>query len=106
MNFSSIFDRFSKANSARTSRIYVDGVLVYESAAKVIDIKVEAGDLRNIQVRGGRHQVTINGNVGGDVDVGGSVTCGHVRGSVSAGSSVNCGTIRGSIDVGGAVRRN
>ncbi len=47
--------------------------------------------------------VTIEGDVQGDVDAGNSVTCGDVGGSVDAGSSVTCGDVNGDIDAGGHV---
>ncbi len=40
------------------------------------------------------------GDVGGNVDAGGSVTCGNVGGSVDAGCSVNCGEVTGDVDAG------
>lgn len=47
--------------------------------------------------------VTVNGNVNGDIDCGGSCKCGDVSGSVDAGGSVTANNISGDIDAGGSV---
>lgn len=47
--------------------------------------------------------VTVNGNVSGSVDAGGSITCGNVEGDVDAGGSVTAGKVSGDIDAGGSV---
>ncbi|MBR3319197.1 hypothetical protein IKG06_01670 [Candidatus Saccharibacteria bacterium] len=59
------------------------------------------GDVRGSLNTGG--SVTVHGNVGNDVDAGGSVTCGNVSGNVDAKGSVTCGNISGDVDVGGSV---
>lgn len=43
------------------------------------------------------------GEVNGDVDTGGNATCGEVNGDMSAGGNVTCGDVGGDVDAGGNV---
>ena len=72
-----------------------------EVAAAPADLKLEiVGIISNLQTN---RSVHVSGNVGGNVDAGGSVTCGNVGGKVDAGGSVNCGDVGGYVDAGGSV---
>lgn len=47
--------------------------------------------------------VIVNGNVYGDVDAGGNVTCGDVECDVDAGGAVSCGDVSGDVEAGANV---
>lgn len=47
--------------------------------------------------------VTVNGDVGGNVYAGTSVTCDNVKGSVTAGAYVTCDDVRGNVSAGSYV---
>lgn len=47
--------------------------------------------------------MNISGNVDGNIDAGGSVTCQDVTGSVDAGGSINCNNVGGDADAGGSI---
>ena len=79
--------------------VYVDGKLVQKELSGVVKIEFE-GDLASLTSEG---SVSVNGNVKGDVDAGGSVACGNVEGDVDAGGSVNCGNVEGDVDAGGSI---
>lgn len=49
------------------------------------------------------YSTVVNGNINGDVESNGSVTCDGVGGSVSAGGSVRCDDVKGSVSAGGSV---
>lgn len=80
-------------------KVYVGGKLVEEGLSGSVEISF-TGDLASLKVDG---SATVNGNVQGFVDAGGSVNCEDVEKSVDAGGSVNCGTVGGSVDAGGSV---
>ncbi|MCY7865940.1 hypothetical protein P8918_13055 [Bacillus spizizenii] len=81
-------------------KVYVDGKLVEEGLSGQVDIAFE-GDLANLRTGG---SATINGDVKGDIDAGGSVNCGNVNGMVDSGGSVNCGNVGGDVDAGGSIK--
>ncbi|MEK4025313.1 hypothetical protein [Sporosarcina sp. FSL W7-1283] len=81
------------------NKVYVDGKLVEEGLSGYVEISF-TGDLANLKVDG---SVNVKGNIHGNVDVGGSVTCGNVNGSVDAGGSITCGSVDGNVDAGGSV---
>ena len=66
----------------------------------VVHLKIE-GDVNNVTVKNG--SVEITGNVHGNVDAGGSVTCGNVGNNVDAGGSIICGSVEKNVDAGGSV---
>jgi hypothetical protein len=95
--------------------ILVDGQVVKNGLAGTVKIQFE-GDIASIK---SDTSVTVNGNVHGnvdaggsiicqqvgrDVDAGGSVTCTDIQGDVDAGGSVTCGEIHGNVHAGGSVR--
>jgi autotransporter translocation and assembly factor TamB len=80
-------------------QIYVDGKLVKEELSGNVSVSFE-GDLASLKTDG---SATINGNVLGDVDAGGSVKCGNIEKSVDAGGSVNCLNVGGDVDAGGSI---
>lgn len=79
--------------------VYAGGKLVDGEAQGVVEVIVE-GDLTSLESSA---SVTVNGNVQGDVDAGGSINCGNVGGSVKAGGSANCANVAGSVKAGGSV---
>ncbi|WP_259406040.1 polymer-forming cytoskeletal protein [Shouchella clausii] len=85
--------------SVINGKIYTDGTLVESGLSGQVTILFE-GDLANLKTDG---SATIQGNVKGNVDAGGSVTCGNVGQSIDAGGSVKCGTVGGDVDAGGSV---
>lgn len=85
--------------SVINNRVYVDGKLIEEELSGTVEISF-IGDLASLKTDS---SATVNGSVQGDVDAGGSVSCGDVVGSVDAGGSVSCGTVGGDVDAGGSV---
>lgn len=75
------------------------------------EYKFENGNVSELEIKGNVASInsdcsiTINGDVAGDVDVGGSVNIvGNVTGDIDAGGSVNIsGRHKGDIDAGGSV---
>lgn len=75
------------------------------------EYKFENGNVSELEIKGNVTSInsdcsiTINGDVAGDVDVGGSVNVvGNVTGDIDAGGSVNIsGRHKGDIDAGGSV---
>jgi len=80
-------------------KVYVNGKLVEEGLSGNVEISFK-GDLANLNVDG---SATVDGNVLGYVDAGGSVRCENVNGSVDAGGSVYCGNVGGDVDAGGSI---
>ena len=72
----------------------------YDSNTPKIEVHGNVGEL---DCKG---SATINGDVKGHVDAGGSVHCGNVGSYVDAGGSVHCGTVSGRINAGGSVTVN
>lgn len=81
-------------------QVLVDGKVVEMGLSGVVELRFE-GDLANLKCSG---SATVNGDVKGDVDAGGSVKCSNVGNSVDAGGSVSCGNVGGDIDAGGSVK--
>ena len=79
--------------------VIIDGKQVLEGVSGIVNVVV-TGDLSSLK---SNSSVEVNGNVLGDVDAGGSISCGDVSGDVDAGGSVNCGNIAGDVDAGGSV---
>lgn len=80
--------------------VYIDGRIAEENQVGELTIKIE-GDVALVRCD---TSVSIDGNVGGNVDAGGSVTCGNVGKSVDAGGSITCNNINGNADAGGSIR--
>lgn len=59
------------------------------------------GDIKLLKCDG---SVTVNGDVFGGVDCGGSFTGQNISGSVDCGGSCVCNNVSGSIDAGGSVK--
>lgn len=86
--------------SVINNRVIVDGVVIEDGLSGIVEVKFE-GDIASLRCDG---SATINGNVMGNVDAGGSVDCGDVGRNVDASGSVRCGNVGGDIDAGGSVR--
>lgn len=86
--------------SVNGDSVYVGGKLIKSGLSGIVKIEFE-GDLAKLQTDG---SATINGDVKGNVDCGGSCQCGNVGGFVDAGGSVTCGNVKGDVDAGGSVR--
>ena len=80
-------------------KVIVDGKEIEIVDSKLHNINIE-GNINNLNCRG---NVVVNGDVGGDIDCGGSVRCGDVGGEINAGGSVHGSDITGNIDAGGSV---
>ena len=86
--------------SVINNRVYVDSKEVTDGELSgVVELKF-IGDLANLDVDG---SLTVKGNIHGNVDVGGSLTCGDIGGDADVGGSVNCKVINGKVDAGGNV---
>jgi len=79
--------------------IFIDGKKVDSTKENILEIKV-IGDLAKLTTD---KSVTVNGNIKGDVEVGGSITCGDVDGNINVGGSITCDDINGSVNAGGSV---
>ena len=101
--------------SVKNGNVYVDGKLISENKGSEV-VKIEwKGPLASLKsdvsvsVDGDIHgNVDAGGSVnckdvGKDVNAGGSITCANVNGNVDAGGSVTCANVSGSIDAGGSV---
>ena len=83
------------------NKLYIDGK----------EYKFEENNISELEIKGNVASlssdcsITINGNITGDIDVGGSVNIvGDVTGDIDAGGSVNIsGRHKGDIDAGGSV---
>ncbi|MBF0225706.1 MAG: polymer-forming cytoskeletal protein [Desulfobacterales bacterium] len=64
-------------------------------------VRIEVtGDLANIVTDS---SVIVDGNVYGDIQAEGSVTCGDVTGNISAEGSVTCGKVNGNVSAEGTI---
>lgn len=81
-------------------QVLVDGKVVETGLSGIVEVKFE-GDLANLRCSG---SATVNGEVKGNVEAGGSIKCSNVGKSVDAGGSVSCGNVGGDIDAGGSVK--
>ena len=81
--------------------VIIDGKVQDEGLTGVVAIEV-SGDIMSLH---SDSTVTINGNVSGDVEAGGSVRCRDVGGNVCAGGSVRCDDVCGKVTAGGSVSR-
>ena len=86
--------------SVINNSVYVDGKVIQTKLSGIVEIKFE-GDLASLNCNG---SASINGNIKGDVDVGGSLDCGDIGGNIDVGGSVRCGKVSGDIDAGGSVK--
>lgn len=86
--------------SVINGKVFVDGKLIEEGLTDNVTISF-VGDLASLSTNG---SATIHGNVNGNVDVGGSVTCGNISGSLNSGGSVACLEVGGNINAGGSVK--
>lgn len=79
--------------------VIANGVVIKSGLSGVVELKVE-GDLMSINTAG---NVTVHGDVHGDVDTTGNVNCQNVGGDVDTTGTVNCGQVHGDIDTTGNV---
>jgi hypothetical protein len=83
--------------SINNGKIIVDGREIYVGDTHHVKI---IGDVGELNVSG---NVEVHGNVEGDIDAGGHVTCGDVKGNIDAGGSVSAKNANQNIDAGGSV---
>jgi len=82
-------------------RVVVGGKLLTELKDVLVRIEV-IGDLSSLTTDA---EVTVNGNVQGDVDAGGGVSVtGNVQGDVKASGGIECGNVGGYAKAGGGIR--
>ena len=85
--------RITKGNVEVSGRgVYVDGQEIKIGKDRDVHIK---DNVNNINCKG---SVTVEGNVKGSVDAGGSVTCNDIGNSVDSGGSVKARKVGGNID--------
>lgn len=84
-------------------RIIVDGKDVTDDTGvdtkSILEVKI-TGDVGRVM---SDVAVSVHGNVTGDVQAGGAVSCDNVGGSVSAAGSVSADDIKGNVTAGGSV---
>ena len=81
--------------------VTVDGELVQGESQGIFNITIVGNVDGDVQCNG---SVTVQGNVGRGVSSGGSATCKNVGGSVNAGGSVKSGKISGNVNAGGSIK--
>ena len=86
--------------SVINNSVYVDGKVIQTELSGIVEIKFE-GDLASLSCNG---SASVNGNIKGDVDVGGSLDCNDIGGNIDVGGSVRCNKVSGDIDAGGSVK--
>lgn len=79
--------------------VIANGVVIKSGLSGVVELKVE-GDLMSINTAG---NVSVSGDVHGDIDTTGNVNCGNVGGDIDTTGTVNCGLVNGDIDTLGNV---
>lgn len=79
--------------------IIIDGTSIKGKVSGVIEIRIE-GNPASIETDA---NVTVKGNVQGNIDAGGNITCTNVQGGADAGGNISCCNIAGSADAGGNI---
>lgn len=82
--------------------IIIDGITVEGDFNGSAPIQM-SGDIHSLRTDG---SATVDGNVQGNVNAGGSLKCGNIEGSANAGGSLKCGDIQGSAMAGGSLKCN
>lgn len=95
---------FSGSNITITDgRIIVDGKDVTDTTGvdmkSILEVKI-TGDVGSVRCDKG---LTVMGNVQGNVDAQGGVSCNDVGGDVRASGAVSCDDIKGNVHAGGSV---
>jgi hypothetical protein len=86
--------------SINGSTIIIDGKVVDTHDGKQLEIIITGGP---VSVNAAEGNVTVNGNVEGDVNAAGSVKCHDVGKNVKASGSVTAGDVQGDVDASGSV---
>lgn len=81
------------------NQVIIDGVVQCGEAKGVISIEITGG-LMNLT---SQSSVTVNGDVAGDVDCGGSLKCKNITGNADAGGSIQCRDVNGNVRAGGSI---
>lgn len=79
------------------ARVYINGNLIDDITGD-INVKIENED--NIGKVYFSHNMTVEGDIYGDVHAGMSLECGQVNGEASAGMNIECGNIFSSARAG------
>jgi hypothetical protein len=82
-------------------QVIIDGKVDdgFESTSRIVEVRV-TGDLCSLRTDA---SVVMHGQISGNLNAGGSVSCDDVGGNISAGGSVNCDNVSGSVTAGGSV---
>ncbi|MGE6347932.1 hypothetical protein ACQKIY_25340 [Bacillus mycoides] len=86
--------------TVNNGQVIVDGVIQGQKLEEK-NIIINADNFQGTLKCG--YSTVVNGNIGGDVESNGSVTCDGIGGSVSAGGSVRCDDVKGNVSAGGSV---
>lgn len=84
----------------RNGRVSIDGKSVDGKLTGKVEIRIVEGQLQNLETDG---DVTVEGDILGNVDAGMSVNAKNIHGDVDAGMSVTCGDVSGNVDSGMSV---
>ena len=82
------------------NRVYVDGVEISDGETKSPVKLIIEGDAMKVSTEG---EVEVHGNVLGELEAGGNVTCGDTGATVKAGGNVTCGNVTGDVKASGNV---
>lgn len=64
-------------------------------------VRVElSGDIKSVKTDA---SLTVNGDVNGSANSGGSMQCGNITGNANSGGSMQCGHVSGNVCAGGSI---
>jgi len=87
-------------------KVYINGQLQFDNKdnKEKIEIHIEKDAiLKNLEIDGD-NDVVIHGDVNGDVNIGGSLSCDNINGNAMSGGSLKCDDIKGNVNAGGSLK--